>query len=337
MSTDSTEPLELPRTRPRQSLVPSPLNTDERPAPILVSTHGAAATFAWEEWTRGVIRNPHTRKAYTHAVTDFFRWLEPHGIRLDAITPGMVGRYLSQHSGSIPTRKLTLAALRACFDVLVLRHVMLLNPAASVRGEKYHAVEGKTPEATVHQLRTLLAAIETQSLLGKRDKAVIATLIYTAARAGATARLKRKDLIFDGEQWSLRFEHEKGGKSRQIPVRHDLQSILLDYLGAANVMANNGSAPLFQSVSGLTGRLTGRPLSGIDINRLVKRRLMAAGLPTRLSPHSFRVATITDLLNQGVPLEDVQYLVGHSDPRTTRLYDRRHKNVSRNIVERISV
>jgi integrase/recombinase XerD len=42
-------------------------------------------------------------------------------------------------------------------------------------------------------------------------------------------------------------------------------------------------------------------------------------------------------LDQGVPLEDGQYLAGHADPRTTRLYDRRQRGVSRNIVERISV
>jgi integrase/recombinase XerD len=42
-------------------------------------------------------------------------------------------------------------------------------------------------------------------------------------------------------------------------------------------------------------------------------------------------------LARGVPLEDVQYLAGHAGPRTTRLYDRRQKQVTRNIVERISV
>ena len=62
-----------------------------------------------------------------------------------------------------------------------------------------------------------------------------------------------------------------------------------------------------------------------------------AGLPIRLSPHSFRVTTITDLLEQGIPLEDVQRLAGHADPRTTRLYDRRDKKITRNIVERISI
>lgn len=67
---------------------------------------------------------------------------------------------------------------------------------------------------------------------------------------------------------------------------------------------------------------------------MVKRCMKDVGFPVRLSPHSFRVTTITDLLAQGVPLEDVQY---HADPRTTRLYDRRQRRVTRNIVERISI
>jgi integrase/recombinase XerD len=78
-------------------------------------------------------------------------------------------------------------------------------------------------------------------------------------------------------------------------------------------------------------------MSADDIARMLKRRLRRAGLPNRLSPHSFRVTTITDLLSQGVPLEDIQGLAGHADPRTTRLYDRRQRTVTRNIVERISV
>jgi integrase/recombinase XerD len=65
-------------------------------------------------------------------------------------------------------------------------------------------------------------------------------------------------------------------------------------------------------------------------------RLEDAGLPHLFSPHSFRVAVVTDLLNQNVPLEDVQYLAGHSNPRTTQIYDRRRR-VTRNIVERISI
>jgi len=51
---------------------------------------------------------------------------------------------------------------------------------------------------------------------------------------------------------------------------------------------------------------------------------------------AFRVTTITDLLEQNLPLEDVQRLAGHADPRPKRLYDRRQKRITRNVVERIS-
>ncbi len=55
------------------------------------------------------------------------------------------------------------------------------------------------------------------------------------------------------------------------------------------------------------------------------------------SPTFPRVLVVTDLLSQDVPLEDVQYLAGHANPRTTQIYDRRRRRVTRNIVERISV
>ena len=140
----------------------------------------------------------------------------------------------------------------------------------------------------------------------------------------------------DGTHFRLRFL-EKGGKRRDIPVRSDLEVFLFDYLTAAGLTDAPPASPLFRTAAGKSGRLTARGLSGVDVCRLVKRRLAGAGLPTHLSPHSFRVSVATDLLRQAVPLEDVQYLLGHSDPMTTRLYDRRQQQVTRNIVERISV
>ena len=150
------------------------------------------------------------------------------------------------------------------------------------------------------------------------------------------ATLARGSLRMDGTHYGLRF-HEKNGKRRDIPVRSDLEAYLLEYLTAAGLTDAPPATPLFRTADGRSGRLTARGLSGTDVGRLVKRRLAAAGLPTHLSPHSFRVHAATCLLSQGVPLDDVQELLGHSDPRTTRLYDRRQRRVTRNIVERISI
>ena len=318
--------------------------------PAILDAGGKAARFAYQEFFYGEIRNPHTRLAYHRAVRKFLLWCQDQGMELQQISPGAVGQYLDQlkvttsdgqqHAAAISTKKLALAALRHFFDALVTRHVVILNPAASVRGERYQVVEGKTPEITVPQARKLLDSIDTSNVVGLRDRAVIATMIYTTARGGAAAKLRRRDFYFVGEQWSLRF-HEKGGKSREIPVRHDLQGYLsaplAAYLDVAGLRDAPKNSPLFRTAIRKEKRLTQKALTTNDVYRMIKRRMRDVGLPPDLSGHSLRVAGITDLLSQGVPMEDVQHLAGHADPRTTRLYDRRRRRVTRNIVERISV
>jgi site-specific recombinase XerD len=83
--------------------------------------------------------------------------------------------------------------------------------------------------------------------------------------------------------------------------------------------------------------LIGNAVTSNAICEFVKRRPQDAVLPKWLSPHSFRVTGITDLLGQGVPLEDLQRLAAHAEPRTTVPYDRWQRTVTRNIVERISI
>jgi integrase/recombinase XerD len=303
-----------------------------RNAPAIIKAAGKAAEFAWEEFFQAELANAHTRKNYMHAVRKFLVWVEERGLELPRVSPGDVGEYLEGLELATPTKKLHLAGLRRFFDRLVNRHVTVINPAATVKAERYTVVEGKTPEISADQARTLLKSIDASNPAGLRDRAVLAVLIYTAARVGAVAKLTVKNLVHDGSQYTLRFS-EKGGKSREIPVRHDLEQLLLAYVQAAGIT----EGPLFRTANRKTRTLTKNAMTGIDVCRMMKRRLKSADLPGQFSPHSFRVATVTDLLEQNVPLEDVQYLAGHADPRTTRIYDRRRRKVTRNIVERISI
>jgi site-specific recombinase XerD len=304
--------------------------------PSLLRDAGDAGRFAFEEFFYGQVRNRFTRKNYLHALRLFSAWCEQRGLDLVRVTPADVGRFLDSLPVAIPTRKVHLAALRRFFDELVLRHVLILNPALSVRGERHQVIEGRTPEMPVDLARRLLQSIDVLNVVGLRDRAVIGVLIYTAARVGAVARLRRGDFYDTGDQFCLRFT-EKGGKVREIPVRHDLLMYLRAYLDAAGLNNQQQAVPLFRSAVRRTRQLTNRSLAADDIARMVQRRLRDAGSALRLSSHSFRVMTITDLLTQGVPLADVQYLAGHADPRTTQLYDRRQRRVTRNIVERISI
>lgn len=318
------------------SATPALVANHDSPLPTLVESAGAAAQFAWEEFIYGKIRNPHTRAAYERAIRRFLSHCERLNKQLPTVSPRDVGSYLDEQDYAPATKKLHLSAIRHFFDTLVTRHVILLNPAHSVRGERLQVIEGKTPEITVPQARRLIQSLDASHVIGLRDRAIIAILIYTAARVGAVATLQRGDFYDLGDQYCLRFA-EKGGKSREIPVRHDLQQFIGDYLATGGMEYADKSKPLFRTTIRKTKNLTRYAMTAGDMARMVKRRMRDAGLPSRLSPHSFRVTTITDLLSQGVPLEDVQNLAGHADPRTTRLYDRRKRKVTRNIVERISV
>ena len=89
---------------------------------------------------------------------------------------------------SKPTVKQHLAALRALFDWMIIGQVMEMNPAASVRGPKYSVRKGKTLVLSGEQTRELLDSIE-DSLVGKRDRALIALMTYTFARVSAAPRV----------------------------------------------------------------------------------------------------------------------------------------------------
>src|SRR4051794_9177246 len=265
----------------------------ERPAPPLIVTEsGKAAAFAYAEFFGAAIESPHTYRAYRHAVDQFLAWCAARDVALTAISPALLGGYLRELSGSKPTKKLHLSALRRFFDQLVLRHVLVLNPAASVRAPKHSVVEGKTPALAVEQARRLLASINTTHVVGLRDRAIIAALIYTAARVGAGAKLRVQDYYADGTQWWFHLD-EKGGKARTIPARHDVETFIEAYVASVGMEKDPDNTPLFRSTVRRTKVLTSRALTPNDIYRMVKRRLQAAGLPSRhFSCHSFRATAI---------------------------------------------
>jgi site-specific recombinase XerD len=305
--------------------------------PAILQDAGNAARFAAEEFFEAKLSNEHTRRAYGRYVRNFLASCEADGLALRQITPADAARFIRDLEPSVSTQKVALAALRRFFDLLVTRHVVLLNPFASVRGPRQPAEAGRTPEITVPQARRLLDSIDTAGLAGLRDRAVIGTLTYTGARVGALSLLRLQDLRDYGDHRTLCFR-EKGGKRREIPVRIDLDRWLADYLAAGRIADDPKDSPLLRPLDNRDrSRLIPRVLSPQLIRELLKRRLRDAGLPEILTPHSFRVMVVTDLLTQDVPIEDVQYLAGHSHPSTTQVYDRRAKKITRNIVERISV
>ncbi len=165
----------------------------------------------------------------------FLDWCEGEGLELPRIMAGDVGRYLSQLSGGPAKKKGTLAALRRYFRVLVERHICLINPAAEAETVRYEMVEGKTPEITDAQFRAILADHRPdERSSGFRDRLIIKTLAYTGTRVGAVAALQRHHYYEAPDQWMLHFD-EKRGKSREIPVAHDLKILFDEYLERSGI------------------------------------------------------------------------------------------------------
>jgi integrase/recombinase XerD len=165
---------------------------------------------------------------------------------------------------------------------------------------------------------------------GLRDRAVIAIMAYTFARVSAVAGLKRGDYRIEGKRARLRLL-EKGGKEKLVWLHHEAEQFLDAYLAAARI--EYADAAIFPTLD-KTQRMSGTPLTRRDILRIVKERCKAAGLSETFCNHTFRGTGITVFLQNGGALEAAQDMANHSDPRTTKLYDRREDLATLNEIER---
>lgn len=101
----------------------------------------------------------------------------------------------------------------------------------------------------------MFRSVDISHIVGLRDRAVLGVLAYTGARVGAVAKLRLSDYRNTGEQRALRFR-EKGGKDREIPVRHDLEGWINEYIAAADMTEDAKAAPLFRAADGKRKQLT---------------------------------------------------------------------------------
>lgn len=303
--------------------------------PALVTAAGERASRRFVEFFTANIRNPNTRRAYARAVADFCQWCEARELKLEQLEPVMVAAYIEQHPGSPPTVKQHLAAIRMLFDWLVVGQIIPMNPAASVRGPRHVVKRGKTPVLTSTQARTLLDSIDTSHVVGLRDRALIATMVYSFARVGAVVGMKVDDYYQNGKRWWLRL-HEKGGKFHEVPAHHTLETYIDAYIEAAGI-AQDRKGPLFRSAKGKTRLLTKHAMTRTDVLRMIKRRAADADLPSRISCHTFRATGITAFLENGGTLEAAQAIAAHESARTTKLYDRTGDAITLDDIERIAI
>ncbi|SIR45650.1 MULTISPECIES: tyrosine-type recombinase/integrase [Acidiphilium] len=306
--------------------------------PALVTAGGEHASIRFLEFFASTIRNPHTRRAYGRAITDFLTWCGEHCVvSISAVQPLHVASWveLQTREMSAPTAKLRLAAIRHLFDWLVTGQIVPTNPAASVRGPLHSARKGKTPVLEPAEARALLDSIDITTPAGLRDRALIALMVYSFARIGAALAMQVEDVFTQKRRLWVRLR-EKGGKHHEMPCHHNLEAYLVAYIERAG-LADDPKGPLFRTIGRGTGRLTKTPLPQANAYAMIGRRATAAGIETKVGNHSFRATGITAYLKNGGTLESAAAMANHASTRTTQLYDRRQDDISLDEVERIRV
>ena len=133
------------------------------------------------------------------------------------------------HAAATIRRKLS--ALASLFDHLCERNAVPFNPLRGVKRPTSDSGEGKTPAIGDGQARALLNAPEEGTLKGKRDRAILAVLLYHGLRRAELCALKVCDLEERRGIRHLRV-HSKGSKIRFVPVHPTALARVEEYLEA---------------------------------------------------------------------------------------------------------
>ena len=316
----------------------SPLPALASALPVLIASADDRAQLRFVEFFAVTIRNPHTRRAYSRAVGEFFGWCSLHGVSsIAAVQPLHVATWIEQlgREVSAPTVKQRLAGIRHLFDWLVTGQVVPTNPAASVRGPSHSVRRGKTPVLDPQEARTLLDSIDVTMPAGLRDRALIGLMVYSFARIGAALAMRVEDVFVQNRRLWVRL-HEKGGKRHEMPCHHNLEEYLSAYLDECE-LRDDRKGPLFRTIGRGTRQLSVTPLPQANAFQMVRRRASAAGIATAIGNHSFRATGITAYLKNGGTLERAATMANHASTRTTQLYDRRSDYVTLDEVERVLI
>jgi len=271
--------------------------------PKLAAAAGEQAGMRFLEFFAANIRNPHTRRAYARAADEFLAWCASAGVpSIGAVQPVHVATWIEAGTRELaaPSVKQRLAGIRHLFDWLVTGQVVPVNPAASVRGPRHVVTCGQTPVLDPAEARALLDSIDTSTVVGLRDRALIGLMVYSFARIGAALGMAVEDVFTQNRRLWVRL-HEKGGKRHAMPCHHNLEEYLTGYLDAG--LRGDAKGPLFRTKGRGTGKLTRTVLPQANAYAMIGRRAAAAGIATKLGNHTLaRVAS-----RQTVNLDNIFY------------------------------
>lgn len=290
------------------------------------------------EWFAN-IDNKNTRRAYERDVKSFMEFvgiISPEEFRTVTRAHVIAWRKKLEAAelGSATIRR-KLSALSSLFEYLCEANAVINNPVAGVKRPSEDSNEGKTPAISDAQARRLLNAPPEDTLIGIRDRAILAVLLYHGLRREELCTLKVTDLQERRGVQTLKVKG-KGSKTRYIPVHIIAQERIATYLEASG-HGENPKTPLFRPLKGKNVEAMKQGLCTDALWRTVIKWGEKVGIKKScFTTHSLRSTAATKALENGADLRRVQDMLGHANIATTRKYDYRGKKAEDSAVHRIS-
>jgi site-specific recombinase XerD len=238
-----------------------------------------------------------TRRNYLDPIIQFTRWLKRSP---DTLTKEDVQRYLlfikRDRKLAIRTLNIHIYALK-CFCNFILPEADIMAPYRRLKEPKHNPM--------VLSREEINAVINTEQNL--KYKAIVAILYSSGIRLDECINLKVSDI--DSARMIIRVHDGKGAKDRQTILSLRALNILRDYWRRFRPRTY-----LFE------GYVPGKPIHHRTVGEIVATAGFKAGLRRRISPHVMRHTFATHLLEDGVPLQVIQMLLGHERIQTTSIY-----------------
>jgi integrase/recombinase XerD len=281
------------------------------PVTALDDSQAAIDRFIDAVWIEDGL-SPQTLQAYRRDLTLYVKWLNAdNGKALnDTREVDLRGYAVVMAAGKATSANRRLTVFKRYFRWALREHLLTADPTLKLLGAKQPVRVPKTLSEA--QVEALLAAPDTDTPLGLRDRTMLELMYASGLRVSELVTLKSVHMNLTDA--ALRVTG-KGARERLLPFGEEAHAWIKRYLAEAraDILGGQVSDALF-----VTAR--GGPMTRQMFWQLIKKYALLAGVLTPLSPHTLRHAFATHLLNHGADLRVVQMLLGHADITTTTIY-----------------
>lgn len=290
-------------------------------------------------------------RVYKQDIKAFVLWLHETGIDLHTIKREHLQnyrKYLDAQGKSNITINRMFSVVRVVIAELVNNGTITTSPL----DKKFKPLQ--TNDETTHvalddkQAKQLLNAIDTSTIKGKRDYAMVSLMLRSGLRREEVQKLTIGDIKMKQGHHVIDIKDGKGGQPATVKIAPDVWCYLNEYIQALQEKHPRRDArleaPLFISLRkgdhpslrpDTTGKLVEQKIDIKAIETTVKALGNTIGVPG-LTPHGLRATFITLAMEHNATLEQTQYAARHKDPRTTERYRKRKLNLDNNAVDKLS-